>query len=185
VIGLSDTALEALCVDALRACPAVAAAGGSLAIANHLFPAGRVLSGHEDLVDWAARAAPTPKYGAVAATKLAVAGAFHSAYMAPAKTTLLAALAEAAIIMPRIPVFSNVTAAPYESPEQIKELLAQQLDSPVRWEQTIKAMLAHSTGASNETGVGCFIDAGPSNQLKSIMRRIDKGAFRATTALEK
>jgi [acyl-carrier-protein] S-malonyltransferase len=177
-VGLTDAALAALCADALKACPAVASAGGSLAIANHLFPAGRVLSGHATLVDWVVSNAPTPKYGAMAATKLAVAGAFHSVYMAPAKPTLLAALAETTVTIPLIPVYSNVTAAPYESPEQIKELLAQQLESPVRWEQTIKAMLVPTVG------VRSFVDAVPGKQLKSMMARIDKAAFRNTAVLD-
>jgi malonyl CoA-acyl carrier protein transacylase len=81
--------------------------------------------------------------------------------MAPAKATLLAALAETTITMPRIPVYSNVTAVPYESPEQI-----------------IKAMLV-STG-----GVRSFVDAGPGKQLKSMMTRIDKAAFRNTVVLD-
>jgi [acyl-carrier-protein] S-malonyltransferase len=182
VVGLSDEKLEGLCRDAAAACalPANAALHNMpecLQVANHLFPSGRVLSGHASLVAWAVAHAAEPKYGAQAATKLGVAGAFHSPYMQPARSALQAALNEVPLQLPNVPCYSNVTAQPYASVDEIRTLLVQQLESPVRWEQTIKAMLA--TG-----GVSSFVDAGPGMQLKSMIRRIHMPSFKSTVVLD-
>jgi len=182
VVGLSDEKLETLCNDAASACalPPNAALNNmpeSLQIANHLFPNGRVLSGHASLVAWVVAHATEPKYGAMAATKLSVAGAFHSPYMQSARQALQDALNEVSLHMPNVPCYSNVTAQPYTSVEEIRSLLVQQLESPVKWEQTIKEMLA--TG-----GVSSFVDAGPGMQLKSMIRRIHMPSFKSTVVLD-
>ena len=59
--------------------------------------------------------------------RLAVAGAFHTQYMAPAAEKLQAALAATEIVAPRIPVISNVDAKPHSDPAVIKQILAQQV----------------------------------------------------------
>lgn len=182
VVGLSDEKLDVLCRDAATACalPANAALENmaeSIQVANHLFPNGRVLSGHASLVAWVCAHATEPKYGALAATKLTVAGAFHSPYMLPARAALKGALAEVPLNMPRMPCYSNVTAQPYRSVDEIRDLLVQQLEAPVRWEQSVKAMVA--------SGVANFIDAGPGMQLKSMIRRIHQPSFKNTAILDK
>ncbi len=68
----------------------------------------------------------------MAATELPVAGAFHSGYMRPARAALAAALAEVDIKFPSLPVYSNVTARAYTSTTEIRDLLVQQLEAPVR-----------------------------------------------------
>ena len=175
VVGLSDEQLERLCRDAVDACNKP---GETITIANHLFAKGRVLSGHTALVKWVVENAATPKYGALVATELSVAGAFHSRYMASARTTLHGALSETDVKLPKLPLYSNVTAKPYTSVNEIRELLVQQLESPVHWEQTIQAMLKADSATS-------FVDAGPGMQLQSMMRRIDPKAFKATIVLDK
>ena len=188
VVGLDDSKIDILCADAVKA---VGVDGNTLQVANHLFPQGRVLSGGIALVDWTTAHACEPKYGAMAATKLSVAGAFHSPYMASANPALVEALAVVEIQLPDIPVYSNVTALPYSSVDEIRDLLAQQLEAPVRWEQTIKAMLAGpvgelgGSGAAAGKGIETFLDAGPGAQLKSMIRRIDKKAFSKTAVLDK
>ena len=182
VVGLSDEKLETLCNDAATACalPLNASLNNmpeSLQIANYLFPNGRVLSGHASLVAWVVAHAAEPKYGAMAATKLSVAGAFHSPYMQPARQALQDALNDVSLKMPEMPCYSNVTALPYTSVEEIRSLLVQQLESPVKWEQTVKAMLA--SGA-----VSSFVDAGPGMQLKSMIRRIHMPSFKNTVVLD-
>ena len=97
--------------------------------------------------------------------------------MASASPDLEKALQEIDIQEPRIPVFSNVTGKRYGNVADIKRLLVEQLVSPVLWEQTIKGMVKVS-------GVKSFIDAGPGQQLKSMMRRIDPKSFRATATLD-
>ena len=175
VVGMSDDKLKAMCSDAMQSCGKT---NETIAIANHLFPNGRVLSGHKALVKWVAENALKPKYGAMAANELPVAGAFHSKYMNSARATLQGALAEVDIKMPTMNVYSNVTALKYNSVEEIRKLLVEQLESPVHWEQTIKKILS-------EGAVTSFVDAGPGTQLQSMMRRIDMKAFKMTTVLDK
>ena len=175
VVGLTDDQLAVLCRDAMTACGKPAE---TIAIANLIFPKGRVLSGFKPCVTWVVDNATKPRYGAMAATELPVAGAFHSKYMASAAVMLQGALAETAIKLPRLQVYSNVTGKPYTSVEEIRELLVQQVVSAVRWEQTIVAMLADDSTMK-------FIDAGPGMQLQSMMRRIEMNAFKKTSALDK
>jgi len=175
VVGLDDDKLNTLCQDAIAEC---ALSGHvKIGIANHMFPKGRVLSGHKTLCKWVVDNATKPKYGAAMVMALPVAGAFHSSYMASARDGLQAALSEVDISMPRIPVYSNVTARPYGSVEEIRELLLRQLESPVLWEDSIKNML------SEKDTSWTFLDAGPGAQLKGMMRRIDKKAFSKTSVL--
>jgi [acyl-carrier-protein] S-malonyltransferase len=177
VVGLDDDKLNILCTDSIIACGS-ASADQTIGIANYLFPQGRVLSGAKVLVKWVAQNATKPKYGAMVATELAVAGAFHSQYMSSARASLAQALTDVEITMPRIQVYSNVTALPYTTVEEIREGLVRQLESPVLWEQTIKHMI-------DDDNVTAFIDAGPGAQLKSMMRRIEKKAFAKTSVLDK
>lgn len=97
--------------------------------------------------------------------------------MAPAKYALESALKDTPVSMPRIPIVSNVTARPYTSPQDVKELLQRQLVEPVHWEQTIEWL-------SQTESVHKFIDAGPGQQLKAMNRRIDKKIFGDTSALD-
>lgn len=64
--------------------------------------------------------------------RLAVAGAFHTQYMAPAAEKLQEALNSTTIVTPRIPVISNVDAQPHADPETIKAILAKQVSAPVK-----------------------------------------------------
>ena len=176
VIGLDDTKLEQLCAEAEAAVPRNDKDGHKrLVIANHLFPKGRVLSGDKMLVAWVAQNATGR--GAQIANELAVAGAFHSPYMNPALASLENILENTIIKEPNMPVYSNVTGQKYETAAEIKQLLIKQLEAPVQWEQTIKTML-------KDDGVVSFVDAGPGQQLKSMMRRIDAKAFRKTVVLD-
>jgi hypothetical protein len=68
-----------------------------------------------------------PEFKARMTVRLAVAGAFHTAYMAPAVEALTAALAAAPIAVPRIPVISNVDAKPHSDPDTIRSILARQV----------------------------------------------------------
>lgn len=61
--------------------------------------------------------------------RLAVAGAFHTSYMAPAAEKLQDALNNTTIVTPRIPVISNVDAQPHSDPATIKAILAKQVSS--------------------------------------------------------
>eukprot|EP00965_Chrysotila_dentata_P208762 6184888-Pleurochrysis_carterae.AAC.1 len=68
-----------------------------------------------------------PEFKARMAVKLAVAGAFHTSFMAPAVPKLEEVLADVTISKPRIPVISNVDAKPHSDPEVIKSILTKQV----------------------------------------------------------
>jgi [acyl-carrier-protein] S-malonyltransferase len=67
-----------------------------------------------------------------------------------------------------VPVISNVTARPHGQPEDIRRLLAAQVISPVRWEDSIRYLLAQ--------GFTRFIELGPGTALSGFVKRIDKSA---------
>ena len=73
------------------------------------------------------------EHGIRRAMPLPVAGALHSPHMAPAAEQLAAALAEVDLQAPTMPVYANVTAAPVNDVDSIRQLLVQQLTAPVRW----------------------------------------------------
>ena len=100
------------------------------------------------------------------AIPLAVAGAFHTQIMESARQRLTAALSEVPMKKPRIPVVSNVDATPHDDPEEIRALLVQQLVSPVRWEDSVRYLLAQ--------GYGQFYEVGPGRVLRGLLKRIDR-----------
>jgi [acyl-carrier-protein] S-malonyltransferase len=100
--------------------------------------------------------------------KLAVAGAFHTDFMAPAAEALKAGLADTPISTPKIPVISNVDVEPHTDADAIRATLAKQLTSPVQWEKTMLALL--------EGGLEKSTEVGPGKVISGIMKRVDKKA---------
>src|SRR6202008_2798546 len=98
--------------------------------------------------------------------RLTVAGAFHTEIMKPADEKLAAALDQVDIQPPRIPVWSNVDAQPHSDPGEIRRLLVQQVVQPVRWEQTMRGMLAN--------GVDRFFEIGPGRVLAGLLKRVNR-----------
>jgi len=171
--GISDEKLQQ-CLD--KAGEAVG--GGKKAyIANYMFPEGRTCSGEKSVLEKACEMLTTPAYGAKSAKMLNVSGAFHTPYMQAAAGALSKVLDEADIKMPTIKVYSNVTGKPYESIDEIKQLLKRQLLEPVKWEQGTKYLISQ--------GHSQYVEPGPGKQLKAMMRRIDQNAWNKTITLEK
>lgn len=102
------------------------------------------------------------------AIALPVAGAFHSALMAPAADRLRAALASTRFADPKVPVYSNVTAKPVTRAAEIPELLVRQLTQPVRWADSVVAM--------QQAGIADFLELGPQKQLSGMIARTIQGA---------
>ncbi|MBL8825236.1 MAG: ACP S-malonyltransferase [Planctomycetia bacterium] len=140
-----------------------ASSKGLVKIANLLCPGNTVISGDIAAVDEAVKLAEATSAKVV---RLSVAGAFHTDLMKPADQQLAAALAEVDIKKPRIPVWSNVDAKPHDDPAEIRDLLVKQVLSPVRWEETMRAMLA--------VGVGTYYEIGPGRVLAGLMKRIQR-----------
>lgn len=97
---------------------------------------------------------------------LPVSAPFHSSLMKPAELRFEPHLRNAKVSKPKIPVYVNVTAAPVESGEEVRDALIHQVSRPVRWEQTMRRMI--------DDGVGLFIEIGPGKALTGMLRRINK-----------
>lgn len=159
VIGLSKEKVAELC--------AVAAdkSGENVRIANFLCNGNYAVSGSTKAVDVVAEIAK-PDFKARMVVKLAVAGAFHTDFMAPAVASLEQVLNDITIKTPTIPVISNVDAKPHSDPDTIKKLLATQVTSPVQWESTLENVLA--------AGFERAVELGPGKVTAGILKRTDK-----------
>lgn len=104
--------------------------------------------------------------GAKLVKELVVSGAFHSPLMASAKLKLQQKLNETEFNDAIVPVYTNVTAKPVVSKDEISKLLFDQLSSPVRWQETIENMIAD--------GATKFYEIGPGKVLQGLIKRIDK-----------
>lgn len=140
---------------------ASASSEGTLQIANYLCPGNTVVSGVNAACEKAAELADN---GGGRAIPLAVAGAFHTSIMEPADRRLADALARISLAAPEIPVYSNVDAATHDDPQEIKDILVRQVVSPVRWEESIRAML--------DAGIDEFYEIGPGKVLTGLLKRI-------------
>ena len=106
--------------------------------------------------------------GAKRALVLPVGGAFHSPLMAPAKEELAAAIHSTKFMQPTSPVYQNVVAVAVINPEEIKINLINQLTAPVRWTQSVQAMVAD--GATH------FTEVGPGKVLQGLVGKIFREA---------
>lgn len=158
LIGPDEAAAQKLC----DAC----AEGEVLQVANLNSPGQVVVSGAKAACERAV--AKAKEHGIRRAIPLPVAGAFHSALMAPAAERLKAALAATPFRAPRVPVYSNVTARPVTTAAEIPDLLVRQLTSPVRWAASVEAM-----GAA---GIGEFWELGPKKTLGGMIGQTLKTA---------
>ncbi len=95
---------------------------------------------------------------------LKVSAPFHSSLMGKAKDNLASYIENINIKAPQIPVICNVTADYVKTKEEIKNALIEQMTHPVRWADIIKRM--------NSEGINCFIEVGPGNVLKKLIKQI-------------
>jgi [acyl-carrier-protein] S-malonyltransferase len=99
---------------------------------------------------------------------LKVSGPFHSRFMQPAAEGLAAELRQVVMQAPRFPVIANVSAEPQTTPGQIQQALIQQVSGSVRWEDSVRRMLA--------MGVKVFVEIGPGKVLRGLMKKIEPAA---------
>jgi [acyl-carrier-protein] S-malonyltransferase len=111
-----------------------------------------VISGSKTAIDRAIEIAKTK--GAKRAIALPVSGAFHSALMLDAQNEMKIALAKAEIKTPTVPVIANVTAKPVTDPNQIRDLLTQQITGSVKWRETMLFLAAQGVEEIIEIGAG-------------------------------
>ncbi len=151
VLGLTDEAVEGVC-EGIE----------GVVAANYNCPGQVVISGTREAVQEACVKAK--EAGAKRALPLAVGGGFHSPCMASAKEELQRAIEQTEFRAPRCPVYQNVDARPHTSPEEIKANLIAQLTSPVRWTQSVLAMVAD--------GAEEFVELGPGKVLTGLVAKI-------------
>ncbi len=156
VLGLERAQVEQLCSEC--------ADGQVLSPANYNCPGQIVISGHTEAVTRATRRAK--EIGARDAVLLAVSAPFHCSLMKGAAERLAAVLEPVPVYDIHIPVISNVEADYYPAPERIKELLIQQVDHPVRWQESMEKMIA--------SGIEEFLELGPGKVLAGLMKRINR-----------
>ena len=140
--------------------------GEVVQMANLNCPGQIVISGTKHAVEVACERAK--EAGARRALPLNVSGPFHSALMKPAAERLKAALDAIELHEAQIPVIANVTAKAVTRPEEIEKLLVEQLYSPVRFEESIRELLAQ--------GVDTFIECGPGKVLSGLVKKVDRKA---------
>jgi [acyl-carrier-protein] S-malonyltransferase len=154
VLGLDDEVVEEVCKNI----------DGVVVAANYNCPGQLVISGEVSAIDKACEI--LTEKGARRALKLPVGGAFHSPLMEPAREELAEAINNTVFSEPTCPVYQNVVAKAVTNPAEIKENLIAQLTAPVRWTQSVQAMIAD--GGSE------FIEVGPGKVLTGLMRKIDR-----------
>ena len=154
IIGLEDAIVEEVCekVD------------GVVVAANYNCPGQLVISGTVPAVQKACEV--LTESGARRALLLPVGGAFHSPLMESAREELAKAIESTEFSSPSCPVYQNVVAKAVTDPEEIKTNLIAQLTSPVRWTQTMQAMIAD--GASE------VVEVGPGKVLQGLFKKVDR-----------
>jgi len=136
-----------------------------ITLANHNAPDQTVIAGAEDAIVGAVERLVA--HG-ISARRIPVACAFHSPIVAGASDAFAKKLATVDVSAPRVPVYSNSTAARYPAePDAVRWQLARQLALPVRFADEIEAMYAD--------GARVFVEAGPGGVLSDLVGRILKG----------
>ncbi|MDX2140072.1 MAG: ACP S-malonyltransferase [Chloroflexota bacterium] len=162
IIGLDTPTLQAL-VDR-----AVQETGAILVSANDNSPGQVVVSGEVAAVDKAVELGKS--FGARLVRKLPVSIASHSPLMADAARAFGDVLNSVTFETPVVPVYGNVNAAPLTTPDAIRNELEAQLTSPVRWTESVAAMVA--------ARVKTFVEIGSKDVLTGLIKRIDDSAAR-------
>jgi [acyl-carrier-protein] S-malonyltransferase len=155
ILGLDDDAVRAACDEAAQ--------GQIVEPVNFNAPSQVVIAGNKAAVERGAAAAKAR--GAKRAVMLPVSAPFHSSLLRPAAARLASYLERVTLNAPRITVVNNVDVATEREPRRIKDALARQACSPVRWVEVIRYMAS--------AGVDRVAECGPGKVLGALTRRID------------
>jgi [acyl-carrier-protein] S-malonyltransferase len=155
VMGLPPDKLGAICEEAAQ--------GEVVSAANYNAPGQIVIAGHAAAVQRASKLVAERQGKAI---PLKVSAPFHCSLMAPAAAKLAARLETVAVAPLAFPVLANVDARPNQEVRRVKELLVLQVDHPVRWEESVRAIA--------ESGVTHILEIGPGKVLAGLVRRIAK-----------
>jgi len=156
VLGLDDAELAAACREAAQ--------GQVVEPVNFNAPGQVVIAGHAAAVARAIEAAKVR--GAKRAMALPVSVPSHSSLMTGAADQLAARLVAIELRVPEVPAVYTVDVQMHQSPDGIRRALREQIFKPVRWADTVRAMIA--------SGVTTFVECGPGRVLTSLGKRIER-----------
>ena len=156
LMGIEAEAVAQACAEAAR--------DQVVSAANDNAPGQVVIAGHAEAVARAVEAAKAR--GCKKAVLLPVSAPFHCALMAPARERLEEVLASLPFSDPAWPVVANVDAAPTSTGEEARRKLIQQVDSPVRWRETLLAF--------QREGVEAIVEVGPGTVLCGLAKRVSR-----------
>lgn len=161
-VGGAMTAVLGLDADTIASvCESI---DGIVSIANDNCPGQIVITGEEKAVSLAAQ--ELTQNGAKRCIPLKVSGPFHSKLLEGAGNLLANDLADVKLSEPKMPYISNVNADVVNTSADVKELLAKQVSSPVRFRESIIKLI--------ELGVDTFVEIGPGKTLTGFIRKTDK-----------
>jgi len=158
ILGLDSDKVQAGCAEASR----TLAAGEVVEAVNFNDPAQTVIAGSKAAVEKACEV--LKGLGAKRALPLPVSAPFHSSLMKPAAERLKAALAQAPLVAPKIPIVNNIDVAVESDPARIREALYRQAFGPVRWVECVRKLAA--------LGAQAVIECGPGKALTGMTKRI-------------
>ena len=158
IIGLDDQTINEVCATINRE------PNHQVLAVNFNSPGQVVIAGHSDAVDEAIGA--LKEQGAKRALPLPVSAPFHTPLMRRAGQVLESALDSMTVADPSIPVVSNVNAQPQTRGVEIRQLLVEQIASPVQWTHSVQTMI--------DNGSEQFVECGPGKVLSGLVRRINK-----------
>lgn len=156
VLGLSREGIEQACEQAKDA--------GYVAITNFNGPNQIVISGEKEAVDKASQLAQ--KLGAKKCISLAVSGPFHTKLMKPAAEALQARLKKTHFETMQIPVLFNTTAQPLQDGTTIAEMLVEQVQSAIHFDDCVRNMV--------QSGIVTTVEVGVGKSLSRLIKKIDK-----------
>ena len=154
VLGLDTVVIEQVCDEV----------SGVVTVANYNCPGQTVITGEKSAVEVASE--KLMEKGAKRCIPLKVSGPFHSPLLSEAGKQLQVTLEEIELNTIQVPYLSNVTADYVRETKNIKPLLVHQVESSVRWQQSVERMIAD--------GIDTFIEIGPGKTLSGFMRKINK-----------
>ncbi|MAQ15137.1 MAG: [acyl-carrier-protein] S-malonyltransferase [Sandaracinus sp.] len=137
--------------------------------ANFNSPGQIVIAGAKGPVEAASAAL---KAAGARAVPLAVSAPFHSSLMQPAQDRLATVLGATSFQDPAFPVYANVDAAPVGTGDAARDALIRQVSGAVRWDESVRQMVAD--------GVGLFVEIGAGNVLTNLLKRIDGSVARVS-----
>ncbi|MDY6946610.1 MAG: ACP S-malonyltransferase [Pseudomonadota bacterium] len=170
ILGVEDAEVEAACAEASQG----GAAGDLVQAANFNSPGQVVIAGSAPAVDRAIESLKAK--GAKRAIKLPVSVPSHTALMQPAAERLAEKLQSIDIGQPDVRDIYTVDVKTHQGPDSIRQALVQQLVKPVRWTETVRALLAG--------GAKVVVECGPGKVLTGLNRRIDKNKDIGMLAIE-